>query len=120
VIVDEFSVSSYGGALILNPRAAGVGLNITSANHVIHYNPEWNPALEDQASARAYRRKQQRPVTIHQLYFVDSIEEVIVERLSLKRSLAEHAATGHQGEATTADVMRALTASPLSGIVGLE
>ncbi|HLP81349.1 MAG TPA: DEAD/DEAH box helicase [Nitrosomonas sp.] len=120
IIVDDFSASSCGGVLILNPRAAGVGLNITSANHVIHYNPEWNPALEDQASARAYRRKQQRPVTIHQLYFVDSVEEVIVERLGLKRSLAEHAATGHQGDATANDVMRALTVSPLSGIVGLE
>jgi len=119
-IVDEFSCSSVGGGLILNPRAAGVGLNITSANHVIHYNPEWNPALEDQASARAYRRKQQRPVTIHQLYFVDSVEEVIVERLRLKRSLAELAGTGHKGEATANDVMRALTVSPLSGIAGLE
>jgi SNF2 family DNA or RNA helicase len=119
-IVDEFAASPDGGSLILNPRAAGVGLNITSANHVIHYNPEWNPALEDQASARAYRRKQQRPVTIHQLYFVDSVEEIIVGRLSLKRGLAEHAATGHQGDATASDVMRALSISPLSNIEGLE
>lgn len=97
-----------------------MGLNITAANHVIHYNPEWNPALVDQASARAYRRKQQRPVTVHQLYFVDSVEEVIVDRLSLKRGLAEHAATGHQGEATPSEVMRALSISPLSSIGALE
>ncbi len=119
-IVDEFGAFTAGGALILNPRAAGVGLNITSANHVIHYNPEWNPALEDQASARAYRRKQERPVTIHQLYFVDCVEEVIVGRLNHKRELSEHAATGHKGEATANDVLQALSISPLSSIGGLE
>lgn len=120
LIVDEFSVSLGGGCLVLNPKAAGVGLNITAANHVIHYNPEWNPALEDQASARAYRRKQERPVTVHQLYFIDSIEEIVVGRLSLKRELAEIAATGHQGSATATEVMQALTISPLSRIASLE
>lgn len=119
-IVDEFSASPLGGALIMNPRAAGVGLNITAANHVIHYNPEWNPAMVDQASARAYRRKQQMPVTVHQLYFVDSVEEVIVDRLRLKRGLAAHAATGHTGDATAGEIMQALRVSPLSGIGGLE
>lgn len=119
-VVDEFSSSAKGGALILNPKAAGVGLNITAANHVIHYNPEWNPAVEDQASARAYRRKQQRPVTIHQLFFVDSVEEVVVGRLSLKRGLAKHATTGHIGDATASEVMQALSISPLSGTGVLE
>lgn len=118
-VVDDFSAAS-GGALFLNPRAAGVGLNITAANHVIHYNPEWNPALEDQASARAYRRKQQRPVTVHQLFFVDSVEEIIVGRLGLKRGLAENAATGHGGDATASEVIQALSISPLSGFGVLE
>lgn len=118
-IVDDFSAAP-GGALFLNPKAAGVGLNITAANHVIHYNPEWNPALEDQASARAYRRKQQRPVTIHQLFFVDSVEEVVVGRLGLKRGLAENAAIGHSGDATASEVMQALSISPLSVFGALE
>jgi len=118
-VVDDFSAAP-GGALFLNPKAAGVGLNITAANHVIHYNPEWNPALEDQASARAYRRKQQRPVTVHQLYFVDSVEEVVVGRLGLKRGIAENAATGHSGDATASEVMQALSISPLSGFGVLE
>lgn len=118
-VVDDFSAAP-GGALFLNPKAAGVGLNITAANHVIHYNPEWNPALEDQASARAYRRKQQRPVTVHQLFFVDSVEEVVVGRLGLKRGLAENAATGHSGDATASEVMQALSISPLSGFGVLE
>lgn len=117
--VDDFSVSP-GGALFLNPKAAGVGLNITAANHVIHYNPEWNPAMEDQASARAYRRKQQRPVTVHQMFFVDSVEEVVVSRLGHKRELAENAATGHHGEATTTEMMLALSISPLSNVGVLE
>lgn len=119
-IVDEFTESPKGGALILNPKAAGVGLNITAANHVIHYNPEWNPAVEDQASARAYRKKQERTVTVHQLYFVDSVEEFMIGRLALKRGLAEHATTGHKGEATASEVMQALNISPLSGIGALE
>jgi len=119
-IVDQFSTYSGGGALFLNPKAAGVGLNITAANHVIHYNPEWNPAVVDQASARAYRRKQRMPVTIHQLYFVNSVEEVVFGRLSLKRGLAEHAATGHKGDATASEVMQALNISPLSSIGALE
>ncbi|MBK6737495.1 MAG: SWF/SNF helicase family protein [Haliea sp.] len=113
-IVDEFSACRGGGAPVLNPRAAGVGLNITAANHVVHYNPEWNPAIEDQASARAYRRKQQRPVTVHQLYYVHTVEECMVSRLALKRGFAKHAAIGHEGEATTTEIMQALSASPLS------
>ena len=118
-VIDDFSAAP-GGALFLNPKAAGVGLNITAANHVIHYNPEWNPALEDQASARAYRRKQQRPVTVHQMFFVDSVEEVVVGRLGLKRGLAENAVTGHGGDATASEVMQALSISPLSGFGVLE
>ena len=50
-IVDTFNQFEGAAMLVLNPRAAGTGLNITGANHVIHYNPEWNPALEDQSSA---------------------------------------------------------------------
>ena len=55
-LIDRFSETRGPAVLVLNPRAGGTGLNITAANHVIHYNLEWNPALEDQASARAYRR----------------------------------------------------------------
>jgi SNF2 family DNA or RNA helicase len=118
--VDGFSEFAGYGALVLNPKAAGVGLNITAANHVIHYNPEWNPAVEDQASARAYRRKQTRSVTVHHLYFGDTVEDVMVARLNFKRSLAGAAVTGHTGDATTADVLRALAISPMSQIGSLE
>ncbi len=112
-IVDRFTAHNGYGVLVLNPKAAGTGLNITAANHVIHYNPEWNPAVEDQASARAYRRKQTRPVTVHHLFFANTVEEVMVDRLHFKRGLAEGAATGHQGEIDAADILRALAVSPI-------
>lgn len=46
-LIDRFSEYDGQAILVLNPQAGGLGLNITAANHVIHYNPEWNPALED-------------------------------------------------------------------------
>lgn len=113
-IIDAFFSSGTFGALLLNPKAAGAGLNITAANHVIHFNPEWNPALTDQATARAYRRKQTRPVTVHYLYFLGTIEEVVVDRAAFKRELAGEAVTGHEGNVEPLDIARALQVSPLS------
>jgi SNF2 family DNA or RNA helicase len=111
--VDAFFGHAGFGALLLNPKAAGTGLNITAANHVIHYNQEWNPALTDQATARAYRRKQQRPVTVHYLYFLDTVEEVMMDRAGFKRLLAGEAVLGHQGEVDAQELARALEISPL-------
>ena len=119
-LVDNFSKHKGHGFLALNPKAAGVGLNITAANHVIHYNPEWNPAVEDQASARAHRRKQTLPVTIHHLYFADSVEEVVVDRLNLKRMMAGSAVVGHKGTSEASDIARALQISPLANQESLE
>ena len=114
-IVDRFAKYRGHGALVLNPKAAGTGLNITAANHVIHYNPEWNPAVEDQATARAYRRKQTRPVTVHHLFFANTVEEVMVDRLHFKRGLAEQAGTGNKGDLDAVDLLRALAVSPTGG-----
>lgn len=111
--VDEFFVFKGYGALFLNPKAAGTGLNITAANHVIHFNPEWNPALTAQATARAFRRKQERPVTVHHLYFLSSVEEVVIERADFKKALAQNAVTGHDGRAEAASIAQALQISPL-------
>ena len=58
--VDEFYAFDGPALLILNPKSAGTCLNITEANHVIHFNPEWNPAVEDQTSVRTYRRWQKK------------------------------------------------------------
>ncbi|WP_296940678.1 DEAD/DEAH box helicase [uncultured Marivita sp.] len=87
-IVDEFSVFEGPACLVLNPRAAGAGLNITAATIVIHFTPLWNPALEAQASARAHRRGQTEPVTIYRLFYEDTVEQVMIERSAWKNDLA--------------------------------
>ena len=113
-LIDSFSHHDGSAVLVLNPRAGGVGLNITAANHVIHYNPEWNPALEDQASARAYRHGQQLPVTVRRLIFAGTVEEVIDQRLQRKRTIADTAVIGVGGrEDDYADILLALERSPL-------
>jgi SNF2 family DNA or RNA helicase len=113
-IVDDFSVRQEPAVLVLNPRAGGTGLNIVAANHVVHYNPEWNPATQDQASARAHRRGQTRPVTVHQLYYLSTVEEVMFDRLQRKRVLAEAAVPDTDAVPDRADIARALNLSPLS------
>jgi SNF2 family DNA or RNA helicase len=86
-MIDRFNEAQGAAVLVANPVAAGLGLNITGANHVIHFTLEWNPAKEDQATARAWRKGQKLPVTIHRLYYVDAIDELILERLVAKRQL---------------------------------
>jgi SNF2 family DNA or RNA helicase len=114
-IIDAFSAAEGGAVLVLNPRAAGAGLNIAAANHVIHYTPEWNPAVEDQASARSHRRGQTRPVTIHRMFYVDSVEEVMNERMTRKRVLIDKAVPDSRDDAQDArDLVLALQRSPLS------
>lgn len=112
-IVDTFNGIDGGAILVLNPRAAGTGLNITAANHVIHYNLEWNPALEDQASARAYRRGQGKTTFIYRLYYSGTVEEIINQRLDRKREMAESAVVGTDGsEADMKDLIDAINISP--------
>lgn len=112
--VDQFTAEKASAVLVLNPRAAGTGLNITAANHVIHFNPEWNPAVEDQASARAYRRGQKKAVTVHYLFYVNTVEEVIHERMQRKRDLAAAAIVGTDGrDQEVDDLLRAFRISPV-------
>ncbi len=113
--IDDFINLRSAAALILNPRAAGTGLNITAASHVIHFNLEWNPAVEDQASARAYRLGQTKIVTIHRLFYIDTVEDVINDRLTRKRELASTAVIGTDGsDADMQDILKALRVSPLN------
>jgi SNF2 family DNA or RNA helicase len=88
-LVDKFNTFDGSGVLICNPIVAGAGLNITGANHVIHYNLEWNPAKEDQATFRVYRNGQLKETFVHRLFYVSTIDEVIDERIQLKRDLAD-------------------------------
>ncbi len=87
-IIDEFTEFDGPACLVLNPKAAGAGLNITAATIVIHFTPVWNPALEAQASARAHRRGQTEPVSIYRLFFKGTVEEVMIERSAWKNDLA--------------------------------
>ena len=88
-IVDNFSGNDGPAALVLHPATGGTGLNITAANHVIHYTLEWNPAKESQATARSFRRGQELPVFVHRLIYPDTIDEIIADVLRKKRDLAD-------------------------------
>ena len=74
---------------LLSVRAGGFGLNLTRATHVIHYDRWWNPAVEDQASDRAHRIGQDRPVQVHRLVTEGTVEDRIASLLARKRALAE-------------------------------
>jgi len=112
--IDRFGKQPGAAILVLNPKAGGTGLNIVYANHVIHYNLEWNPAVEDQASARVYRHGQTLPVTIHRLYYLNTVEEIIDQRIRKKREMSEHAIIEHEGKPDDlGDIVRALEISPL-------
>ncbi|MCQ0987165.1 DEAD/DEAH box helicase [Jiella marina] len=96
-IVDRFQAGPSGfSLLVLSPKAAGVGLTITAANHVIHLSRWWNPAVEDQCNDRVYRIGQERPVTIHVPIathpgFGDATFDVTLDALlEKKRSLSRH------------------------------
>lgn len=110
-IIDDFSAHNGPGCLILNPKAAGAGLNITAATVVIHFTPVWNPALEAQASARAHRRGQTKPVTVFRLFYRDTVEEVMIERSLWKSDLANESVPISSRDAT--DLKRALEIQPI-------
>ncbi|NUT25475.1 MAG: ATP-dependent helicase [Streptomyces sp.] len=74
---------------LLSLKAAGTGLNLTRAEHVVHFDRWWNPAVEAQATDRAYRIGQTRPVQVHRLIAEGTIEDRIADMLSRKRELAD-------------------------------
>jgi len=88
IAVDSFQAGK-GDVFLISLKAGGLGLNLTAADYVIHMDPWWNPAVEDQASDRAHRIGQLRPVTIYRLVAKDTIEEKIVEMHNRKRDLAD-------------------------------
>ncbi|WP_244809382.1 DEAD/DEAH box helicase [Streptomyces sp. So13.3] len=101
-MVDAFQ---HGEApvFLLSLKAAGTGLNLTRAGHVIHYDRWWNPAVEDQATDRAYRIGQTQPVQVHRLISEGTVEDRIAQLLSSKRDLAD-SVLGGQGEAALTDL----------------
>ena len=85
-----------GEVFLISLKAGGSGLNLTAADYVIHMDPWWNPAVEDQASDRAHRMGQKRPVTIYRLIAKNTIEERIVALHQHKRDLADKLLAGNE------------------------
>ncbi|MGC9270702.1 DEAD/DEAH box helicase [Acidiphilium sp.] len=86
--------SGQSDLFLISLRAGGTGLNLTAADYVVHLDPWWNPAVEDQASDRAHRIGQERPVTIYRLIMEGSIEERILNLHRDKRDLASELLEG--------------------------
>lgn len=87
-LVDRFQ-SGEVPVFLLSLKAAGTGLNLTRAGHVIHYDRWWNPAVEEQATDRAYRIGQTQPVQVHRIIAEGTVEDRIAEMLEAKRALAD-------------------------------
>ena len=85
--VDDFE-RGKADVFLISLKAGGTGLNLTSADTVIHYDPWWNPAAQDQATDRAYRIGQKRSVLVQELVVVGSVEERMRALQAQKRELA--------------------------------
>ncbi len=88
---------------LLSLKAGGTGLNLTAADHVIHFDRWWNPAVEEQATDRAYRIGQTRPVQVHRLITQGTIEERVAQLLQRKRALADAVLGGGEAALTELD-----------------
>ena len=96
---------------LISLKAGGLGLNLTNANYVIHLDPWWNPAIEQQATDRAYRIGQNKNVTVYHLISRHTIEEKILRLHKTKRDLADSLLSG-------SNVSRAMTIDDLKFLVG--
>ena len=117
--VDRFQTFSGFNAIIMSPLAAGVGLNITEANHVIHYSRWWNPAKEDQASDRVYRIGQNRPVHIYLPMAThpnfQTFDVILHELLERKRQLSQGTLfPTEQAEVTQKEILEKLQPIPVN------
>lgn len=112
-IIRNFSEQDGFNVLILSPKAAGVGLNIVAANHVIHYTREWNPAVENQATDRVYRIGQKNPVHVYYPTCVmenaTTVDEKLARLLQDKRELMRKVIIPANLEIQESDLMDTLT-----------
>ena len=107
--VSDFQ-SGKGELFLISLKAGGLGLNLTAADYVIHLDPWWNPAVEDQASDRAHRIGQLRPVTIYRMVARNTIEDKIVDLHRHKRDLADSLLEGTDmsGKISTQELLELL------------
>ena len=87
-LIDDFSNDSSITVFLISLKAGGTGLNLVAADTVVHFDPWWNPAVEAQATDRAYRIGQDKPVTVYKLIAKDSVEEKILKLQQKKADLA--------------------------------
>jgi SNF2 family DNA or RNA helicase len=85
--VDRFNEDQRVSAFLISLKAGGTGLNLTGADTVIHFDPWWNPAVEDQATDRAHRIGQKKTVSVYRLIARDTVEEKILQLSAKKRAL---------------------------------
>lgn len=114
-LVQAFQESTEPPVFLLSLKAAGTGLNLTRADHVVHYDRWWNPAVEAQATDRAYRIGQDRPVQVHRLIAEGTLEDRIAALLASKKELAD-AVLGQRDGAELTE----LTDTELSELVELR
>ncbi|GMK37260.1 ATP-dependent helicase [Paenibacillus sp. CCS19] len=93
----ELPAAEQPNVFILSIKAGGVGLNLTAANHVFHFDRWWNPAVENQATDRAYRMGQTRDVQVHKFISLGTLEERIDEMLESKQQLSDDVITSSEG-----------------------
>lgn len=93
-LVETFNGESWVPFMVLSLKAGGVGLNLTGANHVIHFDRWWNPAVESQATDRAYRIGQKKDVLVHKFVTRGTIEEKIDELIQSKQKLSQDVLAG--------------------------
>ena len=87
-MIERFQRGEGEPLLLVSLKAGGAGINLTAASRVIHYDRWWNPAVEDQATDRAWRIGQQRTVFVHKLVCTGTLEERIGQLIDEKRALA--------------------------------
>ena len=109
-LVDDFQSGKFP-VFLISLKAGGTGLNLTAADTVIHYDPWWNPAAEAQATDRAYRIGQDKPVFVHKLLCQDTVEERIHRLQQEKAKLAD-------GLLADADIVRKLDAEMVRELLG--
>jgi superfamily II DNA or RNA helicase len=114
-LVSEFQASEEPSLLLLSLKAGGTGLNLTAASHVIHVDRWWNPAVEDQATDRAFRIGQRRDVQVRKFVCVGTLEERIDAMIEEKKALAERIVGTGEGwltELSTADLRQVIALGP--------
>jgi SNF2 family DNA or RNA helicase len=113
-MVERFGDASGPQLFLVSLKAGGTGLNLTAASHVIHLDRWWNPAVEDQATDRAYRIGQRRTVQVHKIVAAGTVEERIDEMINAKRVLAQRVVGAGEDWLTT------LSTDELRELVGLR